>query len=120
MSKTDESDDKRRERSPSFPFISLAKAIERARTMADSHKRSAARLGTVGETRGYAPKSSGLLQTAAALKAFGLLEDIGRGEERKLQLSELAWRILHDTRPGAKEQAIREAALRPKMIAEYL
>jgi hypothetical protein len=120
MPENDESDDKRRERSPSFPFIPLAKAIERARAMAEAHKRSPARIGAVGETWGYAPKSSGLLQTASALKAFGLLEDVGRGLDRKLQLSELAWRILRDTRPNAKEQAIKEAALRPKMIAEYV
>lgn len=120
MPEIDESDDKRRERSPSFPFIPLAKAVDRARAMADTHKRSPARLSMVGETWGYAPKSSGLLQTVSALKAFGLLEDVGRGEERKLQLSELAWRLLHDTRSGSKEQAIKEAALRPKMIAEYV
>jgi hypothetical protein len=109
----------RKERSPSFPFISLGKAIERARTVADAHRRSPARLITVGETWGYAAQSSGLLQTAAALKGYGLLEDIGKGQDRRAQLTDLAWRILHDTRPGAREEAIREAALRPRLMAEY-
>lgn len=31
----------------------------------------------------------------------------------------MAARILSDARPGAKEQAIREAALKPRLIAEY-
>jgi hypothetical protein len=60
-----------------------------------------------------------LLQTVAALKAFGLIEDIGGGADRRIQVSDLAWRILSDARPGAKEQAIREAALKPRLIAEY-
>src|SRR5687768_7731616 len=88
----------RKERSPSFPFIPLEKAIERARAVAEHHKRSPARMATIGETWGYAPKSSGLLQTVAALKSYGLTDDIGRGEDRRIQLSDLAWRILYDTR----------------------
>jgi hypothetical protein len=109
----------RKERSPSFPFISLKRAVERVQEMAEGHKRSPARLAVVGETWGYGAKSSGLLQTVAALKAFGLVEDIGTGPDRRIQVSDLAWRILSDARPGAKEQAIREAALKPRLIAEY-
>lgn len=55
----------------------------------------------------------------AALKAYGLLEDIGRGQERRVQLTDLAWRILHDTRAGARESAVKEAALRPRLFNEY-
>lgn len=109
----------RKERSPSYPFISLPKALERARAFSDAHKRSPTRLASAAETWGYAPTSSGLLQTASALKAFGLLEDLGKGAERKVQLTDLAQRILHDARPGAKEAAIKEAALRPRLFAEY-
>lgn len=110
----------RKERSPSFPFISLKKAVERVRDMADAHKRSPARLAVVGETWGYGAKSSGLLQTVAALKAFGLIDDQGAGSDRRIVASDLAWRILSDARPGAYEKAIREAAMRPRLIAEYV
>jgi hypothetical protein len=116
----EDTDRARKERSPSFPFISLKKAVDRLREMADGHKRNQARLITVGTTWGYGAKSSGLLQTAAALKAFGLIDDIGGGADRKLQVSDLGWRILQDARPGAKEAAIREAAVKPRLIAEYL
>ncbi|MCK1532846.1 MULTISPECIES: hypothetical protein [unclassified Bradyrhizobium] len=109
----------RKERSPSFPFISLKRAVERAQEMAEAHRRSPSRLPTVGETWGYGAKSSGLLQTVAAMKAFGLIEDMGGGNDRRIQVSDLAWRILHDARPNAKEQAIREAAVKPRLIAEY-
>jgi hypothetical protein len=119
MTETDTASERRKERSPSFPFVPLQRAIDRARAMATAHRRSATRPATLGETWGYAAASSGLAQTLAALKAFGLLEDIGRGADRRVQLTDLAWRILHDTRPGAREDAIREAALRPRLIAEY-
>jgi hypothetical protein len=120
MSDTITSEDRaRKERSPSFPFIPLGKAIDRARAIAEAHRRSPVRVAMLGEALGYAPKSSGLLQTIAALKAYGLTEDLGRGENRRIRLSDLAWRILHDSREVAREEAIREAAMRPRPIAEY-
>lgn len=117
----DASDDERhkKERSPSFPFISLPKALDRASSMGAAHRKNPVRLLTLAATWGYAGSSSGLQQTAAALKSYGLLEDSGRGEDRRLTLSALAQRILYDARPGAKEQAIREAALRPRLFREY-
>lgn len=110
----------KQERSPSFPFIPLRKAVERAETLYASHKREAARLVAVGSTWSYGAKSSGLLQTVAALKQFGLVEDLGSGEDRKIQVTDLARRILADNRPGAREKAVKEAAVLPKVIAEYL
>jgi hypothetical protein len=116
----DDTDKARKERSPSFPFISLKKAVDRLQEMAEAHKRNQARIATVGATWGYGAKSSGLVQTVAALKAFGLIDDIGGGADRRIQISDLGWRILQDARPGAREAAIREAALKPRLIAEYL
>lgn len=116
----EDGDKARKERSPSFPFISLKKAVDRLKEMADAHKRNQARMITVGATWGYGAKSSGLVQTVAALKAFGLIDDLGGGADRKLQVSDLGWRILQDARPGAREAAIREAAVKPRLIAEYL
>ena len=106
-------------RSPSFPFIPLGRAIERARSLATDYKRTPTRLSNAAQTWGYKPKSSGCLQTIAALKAFGLIEDVGTGDDRKVQLTDLAWRIVHDQRPGVRENALQDAALRPKLIAEF-
>lgn len=115
----DTEDRAKKERSPSYPFISLPKAIERAQAFSDAHRRSPARVSSIADTWRYAPSSSGLLQTLSALKAYGLLEDTGKGQERKVQLTDLAQRLLFDSRPGAKEAAIREAALSPRLFAEY-
>ncbi len=112
-------DGARRVRSPSFPFIPLGKALVRARSIAERYGRHPVNLAAAGETWHYAPKSSGLAQTLAALRSYGLIEDVGRAEERRIQLSDLGWRILHDTRSDARQEAIREAAIRPRSIAEY-
>jgi hypothetical protein len=110
----------RRVRSPSFPFIPLGKAIARARSIAERYERHPVSLAAAGEIWGYAPKSSGLLQTHAALRACGLMEDIGvRPEDRRIRLRDLGWRILHDTKADDRQEAIREAAMRPPLIAEY-
>ncbi|MFQ5954863.1 MAG: hypothetical protein ACE5JZ_07360 [Kiloniellales bacterium] len=109
----------KRERSPSFPYIPLEKAIERVRAMEQQHKQFEAVPAVVAKTWGITPKSSTFLQTIAALKAFGLTDDHGVGKNRKLRVSDLARRILHDTRPGAREAALKEAASKPKLLRDY-
>lgn len=110
----------KKDRSPSYPFISLRKALDRAQALFDAHRKEPTRLSVLAQTWNYSPSSSGLQQTAAAMKQFGLLEEVGTGADRKVQISDLARRILSDLRPGVKEQAITEAAQRPRLIAEYL
>lgn len=109
----------KKERSPSFPFIGLSKALERARAVYAHAKRHEARVPDVAAAWGLGAKSSGTLQTIAALLAFGLLEDQGSGENRKLKITDLAFKALEDQRPGAREGALAEASLKPKLIAEY-
>ena len=118
--KSGEPEKTKRERSPSFPFISLPRAIERIQSFDANHKRNATRVVVAAQTWHYGPKSSGALQTIAALKAYGLLEDVGGSDDKKVQLTELANRILRNSRPGARAQAIRDAALRPRLIGEYV
>lgn len=100
-----------------FPFISLPKAIERARELykvASGHEMP---FGTAVGAWGYAEKSSGGSQTAAALKAFGLLEDVGGSEVRKVKLTDAALRIIRDPRDISpdRDALIREAAMRPAL-----
>jgi hypothetical protein len=114
-----EPDTMKRERSPSFPYVGLEKAVERTRMLFAKAKRHEVRLTDAAADWGLGPKSSATLQTAAALLAFGLIEDSGSGESRKVKVSDLGWRILEDQRPGAKERLLAEAALKPKLIAEY-
>jgi hypothetical protein len=110
----------RKERSPSFPFIGLSKALERVRAVYAHAKRHEARLADLAAAWGMGIKSSGTIQTVAALVAYGLLEDQGSGDTRKFKVTELALKALEDQRPGAREAAQAEAAMKPKLIAEYV
>jgi hypothetical protein len=99
-------DSKQRDRSPNFPFIDLGTALARASQFYEAEKRGSAALPVVAKHWNYSPKSSGLLQTVAALKSYGLMEDEGRGSERRVKLTELALRILLDKRPDQNEKAV--------------
>lgn len=110
---------KKTDRSPSFPAIGLTKAVERVQALFAAAKRHEMRIGDVATAWGTGAKSSGTLQAIAALIAFGLVEDSGSGDARKFKVTDLAFKALEDQRPGAREAALAEAALTPKLIAEY-
>lgn len=120
MAEDDQQAKQKKERSPSFPFIALRKAVERAQTLYDKHRREPARLSAVAGSWGYSPKSSGMLQTVAALKQFGLIDDLGSGEDRKVVLTKLGHTIIADARPGVREQSLKDAALFSAIISEYV
>ncbi len=111
---------KTKERSPNFPFISLEMALGRARQFYEEEKRGSAPFQVAAEHWHYSSSSSGALQTAAALKSYGLMIDEGSGSARKLKLTELALRILLDNRPESedRERFKRQAALTPNVAAD--
>ena len=108
-------------RGPSYPFIDLERAIERAQQIAEKGaERSRMPPETFYKLWNYAPKSSGARQTMAALNAYGLVEYVGKGNERRVMLSDLARRIVLDRRPDSPERkrAVATAALEPPVFAE--
>jgi hypothetical protein len=111
---------RKRERSPSYPGISLETALERAQRLYDVERRNAAPAENILKHWGYAPKSGGGMVALAALKKFGLVTDEGTGSRRQARLTDLALRILQDRRPGSEEraQAIKDAALAPGIHRE--
>lgn len=104
-------------RSPSYPSIPLDKALERVQQLWNVARRHDAPLESAMKAWGYSAKSSGGLQTVAALKQYGLVEDSGSGWARQVGLTKLAHELLVYTDPGSPErqQRVREAALRPKV-----
>lgn len=108
-----------RERSPSFPYIGLTKALERTRELLKSAKRFEVRVEDAAKDWGLGPKSSATLQTIATLLAYGLIESRTTPEGRKIKVSEDGWRILEDARAGVREQLLARAALRPEPFAAY-
>ena len=108
---------KKRLRSPAYPYLNLKTAIERARTFYDREGRNSAPITVAATHWGYEAKSSGATQTAAALMSFGLMQDEGTGDKRKLKLTQNALRILLDARADSSERdsLIKQAALAPKV-----
>jgi hypothetical protein len=108
---------KKKLRSPAYPYLNLETAIKRARTFYEREGRNAAPVAVASTHWGYDAKSSGGTQTAAALISFGLMQDEGSGNQRKLKLTANALKILLDTRANSTERdaLIRHAALAPKV-----
>lgn len=109
-------------RSPAYPSLDLASAVDRARVFYSYEKRSAANVVVAVSHWGYGPLSSGGKQTLAALISYGLMKDEGSSEQRKVSLTDLAFRILLDDRPDSPERelAIKRAALTPRIHQEIL
>ncbi|MDO8838986.1 MAG: hypothetical protein Q7V31_08645 [Parvibaculum sp.] len=120
MSDTPSSDGPKRFRSPPYPFIPLAKAVERVKQLHPKALHHQVNFAVLADAWGYGIKSSGLIQTAAALIQFGFLTDEGSGQKRKFQLTQDAIRIAQDTDPSSdkRKAAIQRAALAPKIHKE--
>jgi hypothetical protein len=116
----DDQNKSKNDRSPAYPFISLKTAIERAKELYREEKRNPAPVPVVVKHWGYKEKSSGGIQTIAALKYYGLLIDTGSGDSRKVQLSDAGLKIAMDERTISPERdnLIKQAALRPKIYAK--
>lgn len=109
----------KRDRSPQFPYIGLGKAVERIQKIFEKARRHEVRVADIAADWGLSAKSSSTDRNVAALLAYGLVEENGSGEARKIKVSEAAWRILDDGRPGVKEKLLAEAAMRPAIMADY-
>ncbi len=113
-------------RSPSHPYISLPDAIASTSAIYAKEKRHPVPVDVLVKHCGYSDlKSSSALRLLSALSQYGLLDDIGRGEQRKMKISELGLDILlADSEQDAKKTtAIRRAATNPevhaKIVAEF-
>lgn len=100
-------------RSPSFPFISLPEAIQRARLFFELEGRNLVIPEVAVAHWGYASKSSGGRQTVAALKAFNLMEDVNG----RLRLTDVGQHLVL-REPGSPESNVllRQVALAPPLF----
>jgi hypothetical protein len=108
-------------RSPAYPSISLAKAVERLQTVIDAGvARNAYPPETFYKLWEIGAQSSGARATMAALNHFGLVDYDGRGDVRKVKVSDLGVKIALDKVPGSPErvQALQLAALTPAIHSD--
>jgi hypothetical protein len=119
LTDTEQPSQQKRERSPNFPYIGLGKALERTKVIFDKAKRHEVRVADIAGDWGLKATSGSTDRNVAALLAYGLIEDVGGGDSRKIKISESGWRILEDGRPGVREKMLAEAALKPTIIQQY-
>jgi hypothetical protein len=110
----------KKHRSPIYPGINLQQAIKRTAEFYEKEHRNPASFKAAVVHWGYSEKSSGALVTVSALKGFGLIDELDSSGSRTFQVSPLGLKIVADKRPESTErdEAIREAALKPKIHAE--
>jgi hypothetical protein len=112
----EERDQKRRVgRSPAYPFLSVQKALDKARDLYAREGSYAAPLESALKAWGYGAKSSGGRQTLATMKYYGLIDISGEGDSRRIRVSDVGRRIILDQRDDdtEKRQLIRKVALTP-------
>ena len=110
---------KQRDRSPSFPFISLKTAIERLVAFEKYFGRHPAPANRAGLAWGMKTDSSQANQTLAALKAFGLIDYEGTGAERKAHLTDDARTYLRAQQESIKQEVLKSAVLKPKQTKRF-
>ncbi|HEX8646593.1 MAG TPA: hypothetical protein VF715_06805 [Thermoleophilaceae bacterium] len=113
---------RKKPRSPSYPSVGLADALDRALVLYQHERDNPAPVDTILGHWGYSPKSGAGLVVVAALKKFGLLADNGSGDTRTGQLTPLALDILLDSREDSPERQakIQQAAQAPTIHREIL
>ena len=100
-----------------FPFINLEKALARASQLFAADKAGRPMLVPVAfEVWGYSPKSSGAFQTVAALKQYGLIDDEGANDDRRVRISDAARRYFLDERDEVRAGKLGGFALAPPLF----
>lgn len=103
-------------RGPAYPYVDLKKAIEMTRKIYDFAKRSQVSTESlIKDCWEFSPKSSSGKKMLAALKYFGLLDEVAGNGHKNVILSDRAYRILIDSEDSPeRKKALHDAALAPK------
>jgi hypothetical protein len=115
--KGNDSDGKKRHRSPSYPTVGLREALERTKKFYEMDGKAGAPPETAAKHIGFATAHGQAMSVLSALKKFGLIEDKhGRivPTQRALELLNLPE---HDPR---RPEALRMAALAPPIYRKLL
>lgn len=100
-----------------FPFVSLEKAVERAKQIYDGDPRgNDMSVPTAFTLWKYSEKSSGGNQTISALKGYGLLVDSGSNEARRVRLTKEALSYFRDEREDVRDSFLSRFALSPALL----
>ena len=107
---------KTKKRSPNYPCIDLEKAIELTGKIYSIDKRAPIPVSILVSRWGLPKYNSYVRQLIAALTYYGLIDSAGKGENRRVAVSDRAYRILENA--PDKRKLLRAAALEPKIFNE--
>jgi hypothetical protein len=99
-----------------FPFIKLETAMGRAKQLYDAAGEHKATVPDAFQTWGYSEKSSGGNQTISALKMYGIVDDSGYNEQRRLFFTKDGLRYFRDERDDVLAELKRQFALSPPLM----
>jgi hypothetical protein len=108
-----------KERSPGFPFIPLETALRRLEEFEAYFGRHPGKADLAGLAWGMKGGSSKSGQTLAALKYFGFIDYSGSGQSRTASLTDFGRTYLRAQQDSIKQEVVREAALKPKVIKQF-
>ncbi len=103
-----------KDRSPRSPSITLEEAISMTRKLYDQIRTAAVVPEIAVKPLGYSGTNGTAMSTIATLGQYGLLSRSGK----TVSITALAVKILHPKSPEQLVEAIREAALAPKVMSE--
>ncbi len=104
-----------RQRSPSYPSLSLEQAIDMAAKLHKSVRTNVVSRETAAKDMGYTGLTGRSLTVLAALAQYGLVERAGKGD---IKVTRRAVEILHPVEETHRIEAIRDAATAPTLFRD--
>jgi len=123
MTETEEAVTIRRRASPGYPTLDLRTAVERTLDLYKASPKHPVPLPVAAELWGFSPKSSSSKVTAAALKRFGFVRDVGGGGGRQLALTDEGREVAFysDDRENERwTELMQDAAVEPKIHRQVI
>jgi hypothetical protein len=105
-------------RSPAYPLVTLAGAIDLARKLWASQRKQEGHIDSALKALGYSSRSGRAVRAISALSQYGLIDESGAKDVRKVRLSDSAQDILLLNETDKRRQdALKKAALLPTIYA---
>lgn len=114
----DEDDKRKRQRSPNAPIVDLEAALEHTKKLYKyaNGRHPVPMAGAFVKAWEMTEDSAYGKQVVAAIKSFGLIGDEGSGKNRKILVTDVGEKILHNH--SDKQKLIKAAALTPPIYTE--
>src|SRR5262245_13480816 len=101
-------------RSPSYPRISLNKAVELTEKVYASAYDAVIDVNTMIGLMGFQGRTGPAAAAIASLRQYGLVE----GRDQSMKITPLAIRILHPSHFAERTEALEEAVFKPELYSE--